>query len=255
MTVSCPARARATPVIKHSTLRQVRIIGFDTATEDTVVGALDGDRVAFEFRGSPPEGGRPSHSADLAGAIEEAAIALGGWDRVERLAVGVGPGTFTGLRIGIATAHGIRLSSPIEVVPVCTLTSLSAGIEAPAGGSRIPVLDARREEVFLAAYDEAGRELIEPSVGPPSELFGTVVASVPDPVAAGPGALRFRSDLEEAGLITPDPESREHRLSGTAVCRSGIARRPSPLKEPIEPIYLRAPDAERWIERRAPDRS
>lgn len=229
----------------------MRIIGFDTATDDTIVAALDGARIAFEFRSSPAEGGRPTHSADLIPAIEEAAESLGGWASVERLAVGTGPGTFTGLRIGIATAQGIRLAAPIEVVPVCTLHALALSFEAPAGATRVPVLDARRGEVFLGAYDEAGNELIEPTVGPPAALFERVVSSLPMPVAAGPGALRFRSDLDAAGLETAGQEAANNRLSGSALCLIGRTLSPSSNKEPIEPIYLRAPDAERWIDRRA----
>lgn len=231
----------------------MRIIGFDTATDDTVVAALDGNRVAFEFRSSPPEGGRPTHSADLIPAIEEAAESLGGWTRVERLAVGVGPGTFTGLRIGIATAQGIRLAAPVEIVPVCTLVALARSFEAPTDAARVPLLDARRGEVFLAAYDESGTELIEPTVGPPAELFERAVSSLFKPVAAGPGAIRFRSDLVAAGLETVGQDPAGNRVSGSALCRVGMTLPPSSNKEPIEPIYLRAPDAERWIDRRTGD--
>lgn len=227
----------------------MRTIGFDTATDDTVVGALDGDRTVFEFVGSPRQGARPTHSAELMPAIEQAADALGGWDRVERLVVGVGPGTFTGLRIGIATAQGIRLASGVDVVPVSTLAALAASIEVPSDAVRVPVLDARREEVFVAAYRASGEQLVEPSVGPPAEIFESVAASVSGAVAAGSGAIRFRSDLEAAGLESVGTDPADNRLSGGALCRVGRDLRPSPNKEPIEPIYLRAPDAERWIDR------
>lgn len=229
----------------------MRIIGFDTATEDTVVGALDGDRVAFGFSSSPPDGSRPTHSVDLVPAIEEAAAALGGWERVDRLAVGVGPGTFTGLRIGIATAQGIRLASPIEVVPVCTLEALALSMDVPPGATRVPVLDARRGEVFLAAYSESGEVLMDPAVGPPKALFERAASTLLNPVAAGPGALRFRSDLHATGLKDRGPETTNNGLSPEAICLAGLSPRNPPTKEPIEPIYLRAPDAERWIDRGA----
>ena len=247
------ARPRPTPYVPgrfvHSTLRRVRVIGFDTATDETVVGALDGDRSVYEFHSDPPTGARPTHSADLVPAIEEAASALGGWDVVDRVAVGVGPGTFTGLRIAIATARGIRLSSEVEVVPVCTLLALSFSFEAPADRIRVPVLDARRNEVFLAAYGETGTEVIAPVVGDPGELFGLVATSILDPVIAGPGAVRFRSDLEAAGLKTPEAGSEGHRLSGSAICLAAAATEPLPDNDKLEPIYLRAPDAERWSNR------
>ena len=235
--------------MQHFTLHGMRVIGFDTATPDTVVGALDGDRVTFEFRGVSPEGTRPSHSSDLVPAIEQAADSLGGWSRVDRLAVGVGPGTFTGLRIGIAPAHGIRLSSGAEIVPVCSLQALAGSIPAPPDTTRIPVIDASRGEVFLAAYDGSGRELFGPSVGPPNELFERIATTFPDPAVAGAGALRFRSDLEAAGLKVWGDSPDQNRVSGRAICEAALSQEPSPNKEPIEPIYLRAPDAERWIAR------
>lgn len=230
----------------HSTLQGVRVIGFDTATDETVVGALDGDRIAFEYRSGTPTGSRPTHSADLVPAVEEAAASLGGWDAVDRVAVGVGPGTFTGLRIAIATARGLRLSSGLDLVPVCTLLGLALSIEAPSARIRVPVLDARRGEVFIAAYDDRGGEVIAPSVGPPGELFAGVASAVSDPVVAGPGALRFRTDLEDAGLKPMESGSGSHRLSGTAICLAAATTEIPSDKDRIEPIYLRAPDAERW---------
>ena len=229
----------------------MRVIGFDTATDETVVGAMDGDRITFEFRSPPAAGGRPMHSADLLPAVEEAAGSLGGWPSVDRLVVGVGPGTFTGLRIGIATAQGIRLAAAVDVAAVCTLEALALSFEVPAGATRVPVLDARRGEVFLAGYSDAGVELLEPTVGPPGELFERVASTLPNPVAAGPGALRFRSDLENSGLKDKGPEAGNNSLSARALCLAGTTPRQSPNKERIEPIYLRAPDAERWIARQS----
>ena len=91
-------------------MSEVRVLAFDTATDDTVVASIDGDRVAFE-RTVPPEG-RPLHSQALLSLASEAADALGGWDGVERIAVGIGPGTFTGIRIGVATAAGLLVAIP-----------------------------------------------------------------------------------------------------------------------------------------------
>ena len=83
------------------------VLGLDTATPSTVAGVLVGD-AAFEARDDPAPGARPAHASRLLGAAEEALTLAGvGWDDVERIAVGVGPGSFTGLRIGIATARAL----------------------------------------------------------------------------------------------------------------------------------------------------
>jgi tRNA threonylcarbamoyladenosine biosynthesis protein TsaB len=97
-----------------------------------------------------------------------------GWEEVDRIAVGVGPGTFTGLRIGVATAHALARAREIELVGVSTLHSLARGAagagagEDPAPDVVVAVIDARRGEVFAAGWvaAEAGRAGAEPLIGP-----------------------------------------------------------------------------------------
>jgi tRNA threonylcarbamoyladenosine biosynthesis protein TsaB len=239
----------------------VKILGFDTATRATTVALLDTDRgEAVERRDDPPAGARPRHTTRLMALIVEVLGAAGaGWEEVDRIAVGVGPGTFTGLRIGVATAHALARAREIELVGVSTLHSLARGAAgggagAGAGGDRVPdavvaVIDARRGEVFAAGWDaaEAGRAGGEPLIGPrawaPETLAQTMLGDGRAWLAAGDGAVEFRAALEHAGARIPEPESQLHRVSAVEHCRLAFALRPEP-PEKVQPEYLRLPDAE-----------
>jgi tRNA threonylcarbamoyladenosine biosynthesis protein TsaB len=142
--------------------------------------------------------------------------------------VGIGPGGFTGLRIGIATAHGIAQSAGIPLRPVLSLSALAAGIESDAP---FPLIDARRGEV----YGMAG----EPFVGP----IGYAIEKAPEgALAAGDGSIRFRKALEGAGIRVAPGDSRMHVVRGLYICRLAAAIQPVP-PESVIPCYLRAPDA------------
>ena len=235
----------------------MKILGFDTATRATTVALLDTDRGdAVERRDDPPAGARPRHTTRLMALIVDVLGAAGaGWEEVDRIAVGVGPGTFTGLRIGVATAHALARAREIELVGVSTLHSLArAGAGAGAGGDRVPdavvaVIDARRGEVFAAGWvaAEAGRAGAEPLIGPRALAPETLAQTIPGDgrawLAAGDGAVEFRAALEHAGARIPEPESQLHRVSAVEHCRLAFALRPEP-PEKVQPEYLRLPDAE-----------
>ncbi|HET7484997.1 MAG TPA: tRNA (adenosine(37)-N6)-threonylcarbamoyltransferase complex dimerization subunit type 1 TsaB, partial [Solirubrobacterales bacterium] len=158
------------------------VVGFDTATADTAVCVSHGSEVRFEeLLGVAPDGS-PRHSTALLAEVERAVAAAGGWDAVGLIAVGLGPGSFVGIRIGIATAHGLAASTGLPVTGVCTLDALGHGIGEAAGPERcrLAVLDARRGEAFAALYSSAGGRLWEPFVAPPSELADRA-AGLPEP--------------------------------------------------------------------------
>ncbi len=95
-------------------------------------------------------------------AVEQAAEAAGGWGSVEGIAVGLGPGSFTGLRIGIATAKALAGSLGIPAHGVCTLDALGRGAAGGAAARAcLAAIDARRGEVFAALYGPGG-----PGLGP-----------------------------------------------------------------------------------------
>jgi tRNA threonylcarbamoyladenosine biosynthesis protein TsaB len=215
----------------------VIVAGFDTATAATAAAVLLDDGTAVERRDDPAPGQRPQHASRLLELLE-AALGEAGveWGAVERLAVGVGPGGFTGLRIGIATARALAQARGIELVGVGTLDALAAG--APAhDGPVAAVLDARRGEAFLAV---PGR--IEPVALGPDALREAVAALPGTPLAVGDGAVAFRQQLEAAGAVVPPDDSSAHRVSAAEVCRLGAARAPVP-RDQLLPDYRREPDA------------
>ena len=226
------------------------ILGLDTATDDTAVAVLRGGEPIFERRRGP-ESGRPLHGPALLGMVEEAVAEAGGWGEIDRIAVGVGPGSFTGLRVGIATAQGLARSSGVELTGVCTLDALAAGMIRIPGEDFdrvICAIDARRGQVFAAVYDgrDPGipRRLVEPFVCDPSALTDQLGVLEGSLVALGSGALRFRADFEAADAIVPEPADTDHRVSARYTASIDSLRHGD-----VEPIYLRAPDAERWKER------
>ena len=170
---------------------------------------------------------------------------------MDLLAVGIGPGSFTGLRVGLATARAIAQALGKPVVPVGTLAALARGIGESAGENgrqRLAVLDARRGQVFAAMFGPDGKERWEPFVASPAELGERIRGLSQSPLAAGSGALRFRRELEAAGAeVLLDTDS-AHRLWARHVCRLAEGGAPAP-PEAIQPIYLRPPDAQLWLER------
>jgi tRNA threonylcarbamoyladenosine biosynthesis protein TsaB len=226
------------------------VVGFDTATADTAVCATRGGEVLHEELLGLAPGGSPRHSTALLAEVERAAAAAGGWDAVERLAVGLGPGSFVGIRIGIATARGLAASTGLPVSGICTLDALGRALGELTGPerSRLAVLDARRGEVFAALYSPAGERLWEPLVAAPSELAERVAELPAPPLAAGSGAVRFRDELASRGVDVPEDGDAVHRVAARHICALAEAA-PDRGDGRLEPIYLRAPDAERWRER------
>jgi tRNA threonylcarbamoyladenosine biosynthesis protein TsaB len=225
------------------------VLGVDSATADGVVGVTAAGEVVREARIDPGADGRPRHAQVLLGEIERCVEKAGGWAAIERIAVGVGPGSFTGLRIGIATARALAQARGIPIVPVVSLAALSRGIsEAQGAALALPVIDARRNEAFAALYDRDGEELWPPLVASPEELARRVEGIDSVPLAAGDGALRFAAELEAAGATVAPPEDPIHRVAARHVCAVGEAAIEA-TPDQIQPLYLRQPDAERWLER------
>jgi tRNA threonylcarbamoyladenosine biosynthesis protein TsaB len=231
----------------------VNVLGFDTATAATAVGLLHGDD-ALEARDDPEPGERPRHTAQLLaqarGLLELAGIAFADLDRI---AVGVGPGSFTGLRIGVATARALAQATGAELAAVSTLRALAEGVPPPERGTLVlAVIDARRGEVFAAGRRD-GKDVFAPRAMTPGELAELAEAGGagrPRPwLGIGDGAVRFRDLLVQAGVTVPEPGSPEHRVSAVTVCRLGAEAEPAPGRE-VVPDYLRAPDAEEALRAR-----
>ncbi len=226
------------------------ILGLDTATSDAVVAVTIGGETVAEGRAEPEPGGRPRHAAMLLTQVEGVVAAAGGWERIEMLAVGIGPGTFTGLRIGIATARALGQGRGLAIAPVGSLAALARGIgEGAPGRSRLALIDARRTEVFAALFDDRGDQVWEPFVASPAELAERVGELSQAPLAGGDGSLRFRQQLESAGVeVLPDADP-AHRMAARHVCALAASIEPG-LPTEVRPAYLRRPDAELWREQR-----
>jgi tRNA threonylcarbamoyladenosine biosynthesis protein TsaB len=215
------------------------ILGFDTATPATAVAVLPEAGEPVELRHEPAEGERPGHARQLLPLAEQALHALHAtYADVRRIAVGVGPGTFTGLRIGVATARALAQSTGAELAAISTLDALAEA----AGCDRavLAVLDARRGEAFAASYVH-GERVSGPVAIAPEELSGLADPAHGPWLAVGDGAVRFRDRLVPAADV-PGDDSKLHRVSALAVCR--LARvAPTIDRDALLPEYVRPPDA------------
>jgi len=150
-------------------------------------------------------------------------------DAIEGIVVGTGPGSYTGLRMGLVTARTLALALDVPVAGVSTLAALAEG--APGA---LPLIDGRRSEVF--ALDEAV----------PVVLPATALKVKPGKTYVGDGAVRYRKHLEEGGGVVPPDEDAVH--VPRARHHAALAKEFGPA-ELAEPIYLRLPDAERALSR------
>jgi tRNA threonylcarbamoyladenosine biosynthesis protein TsaB len=176
-----------------------------------------------------------------------------GWDGVDCIAVGVGPGTFTGLRIGIATARALARARSVPLLGVSTLQSLALARpradDVPAGlDAVLAVLDARRGEVFAASWrmDEVGEfdnALLLPRALAPEALADLLAPLGPATLAIGDGAIAFREVLERSGSFIPADDSPLHKVTATNHCLLAD-RLEGGVPDEVRPDYLRAPDAE-----------
>jgi tRNA threonylcarbamoyladenosine biosynthesis protein TsaB len=208
------------------------ILAFDASTPVTTVALARGSgrevlaEVSLTTRGA---------SETLLPAIH-AAIDLAGEDlgSVGRVLAGVGPGTFTGIRIAAATARALSAGAGIPLSKNSTLDALAAPARSYSGDV-LAVLDARRGQVFARRYSEAG-----PTTG--IYCLGPEELSVEGgPLVVGDGALRYRGALSGLGRIPPE-NSLLHRVTAVGHVISADLTPVSP--DELVPIYVREPDAE-----------
>jgi tRNA threonylcarbamoyladenosine biosynthesis protein TsaB len=239
------------------------LLGFDTATPSTAVGLRLADGRTLQARDDPSPGAHPGHAIRLLEMTHELLAAADiRWSEIDRIAVGTGPGTFTGLRVGIATARGLAQSLSIELVGVPSLRALA--LPALGSASRpegvLAVIDARRGEAFAAAYgasegDRAPVELAAARALAPGDL-GNVLTEAAEQgfaadrgwIAVGDGAVRFRSELERLALAVPADSSPLHLLSAQAICELALRAHPVTADQEVLPSYGRRPDAEITLE-------
>ena len=200
------------------------VLGFDTATPAVSAALHDGERVvAGAFAVDARRHG------ELLAPMIASVLADAGADREDltAIAVGVGPGPYTGLRVGVVTARVLGSVLGLPVHGVCSLDVIAA--EVPSGREFLVATDARRKEVYWARYDAAGRRTEGPQVGPASGIVGAADLDV-----AGAGGQLYPEAF--GAVIAPAyPDAR-------TLC--GLVARPSQAELlPAEPLYLRRPDA------------
>lgn len=194
-------------------------LAFDTATGVATSALVDDGEILGE---------RSSRAQTLLEDVDALLRQGGAHPRdIDALAIGIGPGSFTGVRIGLAVARGLALSLDVRGAGVSTLDALAAG----ASGA-VPVIDARRREVF-ALVGGVATVLVPADL--PVEEGATHV---------GDGAVRYRAELEARGAVVP-PDGDERHVP-RARFHAALAGELGPVDE-IEPLYLRVPDAERSV--------
>ena len=226
------------------------ILAMETATTacSAALCAADGSVVAERL-----SRGGPAHSQLLLPFVHELLTEAGlGWDDIDTIAVGLGPGAFTGLRIGIATARALaQAGEAVELTGVPTLSALALSLasapEAEPARLLVPLIDGRRREVFAAVFavhDGGEVRQVEDVAVVPSAGLVEWLAARGDVVTGGDGAALYgellpASAQPAAGIVAPTAA-----MVGRAVAcgAPGVARGP----DEVLPIYGRAPDAARW---------
>ena len=223
------------------------ILGIETATDRLSAALLVENTKVYERC----EDSRITHCELLTGFIlelvDEAGVSV---DNIDCVAVSTGPGSFTGLRIGIATAMGLAYGLGIKTCGINTLMGL-AWKAAEHGKLVCPLIDAKRSEVYTSLYrmgDEIPQTIMEPSAMPVSKLTEILRSKDEHITITGPAAETFRPMLEESSdvsvsIIPPDsakPSARSIAEIGLITFSSEGGVHPASLK----PLYLRRSDAE-----------
>jgi tRNA threonylcarbamoyladenosine biosynthesis protein TsaB len=209
----------------------VLVVGFDTATPAVSVAVHDGDRVVAAAFAVDARRHGELLAPMIAKVMADAGAARGDLTGV---AVGVGPGPYTGLRVGLVTARVLGAVLQIPVYGVCSLDVIAAAARASAGEREFAVAtDARRTEGYWGRYDATGQPLTGPQVGAAASIPGAA-----DLMVAGSGGTLYPEAF--AGVIGP-----EYPDAGT-LCAVAVGRLRDPSGPPLlppDPLYLRRPDA------------
>ncbi len=159
-------------------------------------------------------------------------------DGIRRVAVNVGPGSFTGIRIAVAAARGLGLALGIPVVGIDALRLIAASLDEPAGGPMLAAVDARRGEVYAALYGPKGDTLEAPFVADAEAVLARIGDRAAVLAGSGAAILAHRAAVSGRRVLPVDAMSATDPL---ALARLGSLA--DPATAPPRPLYLRAPDA------------
>ena len=236
------------------------VLGIETATAQVGVAIANDDGVLASFHAS----GDRRHAETLVPAIQfvcaQAQVSLAQLDAV---AVDVGPGLFTGLRVGLATAKAVAFGCDVPLLGVTSLAALAFSARL-ANRMILAAVDARRAEIFYATYrgtDDGIECVAEPKVGEPLAVVKQLALDQPDGqpagqaaglLAVGDGALRYGELFESVpGLVLGPTELRYPSATALVqLAHSQALREEFATPAEIVPLYLRAPDARiNWEQR------
>ncbi|HEY0813201.1 MAG TPA: tRNA (adenosine(37)-N6)-threonylcarbamoyltransferase complex dimerization subunit type 1 TsaB [Pseudonocardia sp.] len=206
----------------------MHVLALDTATPAVTAGVVELTADAVVQRSVRVAHDARKHAEllmpEVVAACDAAGIAL---REIDAVVTGVGPGPFTGLRVGMVTAAALGDALGVPVHGVCSLDAIAQG-----SGNLIVVTDARRREVYWAAYDAAGRRVAGPDVDAPAALLDRIPELG---VTAAAGGSAEVTGLPVTGPAAPSPAS--------LVAVAADALRSGVVPGPLEPLYLRRPDA------------
>jgi tRNA threonylcarbamoyladenosine biosynthesis protein TsaB len=228
----------------------VLLLGIDTATRrvGVVLASTNGVLARVEI-GGPDTSTPPRHAEILAPAIRYACAETGTrLDQLSAVAVGTGPGMFTGLRVGVTTAKMLAHALRVPVIPIPSLDLFAYPLRY-ARSLVVPAIDARRHELYYAIYRPVPggvQRISEYELGTPEDLSGELAARGEEAILCGDGALRFSDSFKELDRVElASPAHAAPSLS--ALAELAIARYEREQFRPsaeVLPIYLRKSDAE-----------
>ncbi len=208
----------------------MRVLAIETSKSQASAALLEGGSLVVARQAAAPK-----QSAERLLPMIAELLAEAGWARtsLERLGVSVGPGSFTGLRVGIACAQGLALGLNVPLVGVTSLAAMARCVPEAMPGVRCAVLDARRDEVFIGAYTTGGRfsERLAPAAFPIATARADVERIVTGPlvwIGAGLGLLGVEEGFASEG-------TREPGALGVGL----LAGELSPSAHPATPVYVR----------------
>src|SRR5688572_12226685 len=218
------------------------ILGIETATEQVgvAIGGHEGVIATFEVA----KGRR--HAETLTPAIEfvcrQSGIEL---CEIGSIAVDVGPGLFTGMRVGLAAGKALAQALRVPMIGISSLDLLAFPCRH-TDRVVVPVIDARKGEVFWAMYRQAPggvQQVSPPVVGPPDDLIADLLARSQDALCVGDGAERYREAIVEGHRCEVGPPVHPSAGALVQLAHSRALREDWVRPHEIEPVYLRAPDA------------
>jgi tRNA threonylcarbamoyladenosine biosynthesis protein TsaB len=231
------------------------VLSLDTSSAAGSAAVVRGDRVLIERAGDGSRTHGERLPRELMAVLDAAHVDL---REIDRFAVSIGPGSFTGLRVGIATIQGLAFAQKKRVVPVSSFEALvfqTSDLQPPPSAATAAWIDAHRGEVFAALYDADGRELAAPTALKPDatlDAWSPALAPFNRIRFVGDGAALYRDRIAarvgEHATIDAEPTPLAGRIGLIAAAAAAAARAVVP--HAVVPLYIRRPDAVLARERR-----